>query len=156
MDWFFRYLTIKCLVLDVRYHFFEYFGRTDDWFWLDHHGSMYISFSDAHTWATSKISYILKPKVTTNQEYMSSEKTSLFHKMRSLAKNLFICKFTRHEVSYRRSLVGNLTWSHLKVHGPICEDGWWYHSLTSHQHQKGHTVPKQVIMIATSIQVATV
>ncbi len=32
---------------------------------------------------------------------------------------------------------------------------WWYHSLTAHQHQKGHTVPKQV-MIATSIQVATV
>ncbi len=30
---------------------------------------------------------------------------------------------------------------------------WWYHSLTAHQHQKGHTVPKQVIMIATSIQV---
>ncbi len=29
-------------------------------------------------------------------------------------------------------------------------------SLTAHQHQKGHTVPKQVIMIATSIQVATV
>ncbi len=28
--------------------------------------------------------------------------------------------------------------------------------LTAHQHQKGHTVPKQVIMIATSIQVATV
>ncbi len=33
---------------------------------------------------------------------------------------------------------------------------WWYHGLTAHQHQKGHTVPKQVIMIATSIQVATV
>ncbi len=33
---------------------------------------------------------------------------------------------------------------------------WWYHSLTAHQHQKGHTVPKQVIMVATSIQVATV
>ncbi len=33
---------------------------------------------------------------------------------------------------------------------------WWYHSLTAHQHQKGHTVPKQVIMIATSIQVTTV
>ncbi len=33
---------------------------------------------------------------------------------------------------------------------------WWYHTLTAHQHQKGHTVPKQVIMIATSIQVATV
>ncbi len=33
---------------------------------------------------------------------------------------------------------------------------WWYHSLTARQHQKGHTVPKQVIMIATSIQVATV
>ncbi len=32
---------------------------------------------------------------------------------------------------------------------------WWYHSLTAHQHQKGHTVPKQVIMIATSIQVAS-
>ncbi len=31
-----------------------------------------------------------------------------------------------------------------------------YQSLTTHQHQKGHTVPKQVIMIATSIQVATV
>ncbi len=28
--------------------------------------------------------------------------------------------------------------------------------LTAHQHQKGHTVPKQVIMIATSIQAATV
>ncbi len=28
--------------------------------------------------------------------------------------------------------------------------------LTAHQHQKGHTVPKQVIIIATSIQVATV
>ncbi len=33
---------------------------------------------------------------------------------------------------------------------------WWYHSLTAHQHQNGHTVPKEVIMIATSIQVATV
>ncbi len=33
---------------------------------------------------------------------------------------------------------------------------WWYHSLMAHQHQKGHTVPKQVIMIATSIEVATV
>ncbi len=33
---------------------------------------------------------------------------------------------------------------------------WWYHSLMAHQHQKGHTVPKQVIMIARSIQVATV
>ncbi len=33
---------------------------------------------------------------------------------------------------------------------------WWYHSLTAHQHQMGHTVPKQVIMIATLIQVATV
>ncbi len=32
----------------------------------------------------------------------------------------------------------------------------WYHSLTAHQHQKGHTVPKQVIIIVTSIQVATV
>ncbi len=32
----------------------------------------------------------------------------------------------------------------------------WYQSLTAHQHQKGHTVPKQVIMIATSIQVTTV
>ncbi len=32
----------------------------------------------------------------------------------------------------------------------------WYHSLMAHQHQKSHTVPKQVIMIATSIQVATV
>ncbi len=30
------------------------------------------------------------------------------------------------------------------------------YSLTAHQHQKGHTVPKQVIMIATSIQVVTV
>ncbi len=28
-----------------------------------------------------------------------------------------------------------------------------YQSLTAHQHQKGHTVPKQVITIATSIQV---
>ncbi len=27
-----------------------------------------------------------------------------------------------------------------------------YHSLTAHQHQKGHTVPKEVIMIAKSIQ----
>ncbi len=26
-----------------------------------------------------------------------------------------------------------------------------YHSLTANQHQEGHTVPKQVIMIATSI-----
>ncbi len=33
---------------------------------------------------------------------------------------------------------------------------WLYHILTAHQHQKGHTAPKQVIMIATSIQVATV
>ncbi len=33
---------------------------------------------------------------------------------------------------------------------------WWYHSLMPHQHEKGHTVPKQVIMIATSIQVTTV
>ncbi len=35
----------------------------------------------------------------------------------------------------------------------------FYQSLTAHQHQKGHhghTVPKQVIMIALSIQVATV
>ncbi len=32
---------------------------------------------------------------------------------------------------------------------------WWYHSLTAQQHQKGHTVPKQVA-IATSIQVFTV
>ena len=31
-----------------------------------------------------------------------------------------------------------------------------YQSLMVHQHQKGHTVPKQVIMIAMSIQVATV
>ncbi len=31
-----------------------------------------------------------------------------------------------------------------------------YHSLTAHQHQKGHTVPKQVIMIAMSIQVTIV
>ncbi len=31
-----------------------------------------------------------------------------------------------------------------------------YQSLTAHQHQKGHTVPKQVITIATSIQVTTV
>ncbi len=35
----------------------------------------------------------------------------------------------------------------------VCE---WYQSLTTHQHQKGRSVPKQVIMIATSIQVATV
>ncbi len=33
---------------------------------------------------------------------------------------------------------------------------WWYHSLTAHQHQKGDTVPKQVIVVATAIQVATV
>ncbi len=39
----------------------------------------------------------------------------------------------------------------------FCGSCWlWYHILTAHQHQKGHTVPKQVIMIATSIQVATV
>ncbi len=31
-----------------------------------------------------------------------------------------------------------------------------YQSLTAHQHQKGHTVPKQVITIATSIQVTKV
>ncbi len=31
-----------------------------------------------------------------------------------------------------------------------------YQRLTAHQHQTGHTVPKQMIMIATSIQVATV
>ena len=31
-----------------------------------------------------------------------------------------------------------------------------YQSLTAHQHQKGHTVPKQVITIATLIQVTTV
>ncbi len=31
-----------------------------------------------------------------------------------------------------------------------------YQSLTAHQHQKGHTVPKQVMTITTSIQVATV
>ncbi len=31
-----------------------------------------------------------------------------------------------------------------------------YQSLTAHQHQKGHTVPKQVITIRTSIQVTTV
>ena len=39
------------------------------------------------------------------------------------------------------------------------ENVWWwwcYHSLTAHQHQKDHTVPKQEIMIAKSIQVATV
>ncbi len=50
--------------------------------------------------------------------------------------------------------------------------GWWrcspcgvhelgrvrecYQSFTAHQHQKGHTVPKQVITIAMSIQVFTV
>ncbi len=38
----------------------------------------------------------------------------------------------------------------------ISQQWWWYHSLTAHQHQKGHTVQKQVIMIASSIQVATV
>ncbi len=38
----------------------------------------------------------------------------------------------------------------------LCSGWCWYHSLTAHQHQKGHTVPKQVIMIATSIQVTTV
>ncbi len=42
----------------------------------------------------------------------------------------------------------------------ICNATEWvsecYQSLTAHQHQKGHTVPKQVIMIATSIQVVTV
>ncbi len=31
-----------------------------------------------------------------------------------------------------------------------------FQSLTAHQHQRGHTVPKQVITIAKSIQVATV
>ncbi len=31
---------------------------------------------------------------------------------------------------------------------------WWNHGLTAQKHRKGHTVPKQVIMIATSIQVA--
>ncbi len=31
-----------------------------------------------------------------------------------------------------------------------------YQSFTAHQHQKGHTVPKQVITIAMSIQVFTV
>ncbi len=31
-----------------------------------------------------------------------------------------------------------------------------YQSLTAHQHQKGHTVPKQVITIAMLIQVTTV
>ncbi len=31
-----------------------------------------------------------------------------------------------------------------------------YQSLTAHQHQKGHTMPKQVITIPTSIQVDTV
>ena len=36
---------------------------------------------------------------------------------------------------------------------PVCV---CYQSLTAHQHQKGHTVPKQVITIATSIQVTTV
>ncbi len=35
----------------------------------------------------------------------------------------------------------------------VCE---CYQSLTAHQHQKGHTVPKQVITVATSIQVTTV
>ena len=35
----------------------------------------------------------------------------------------------------------------------VCE---CYQRLTAHQHQKGHTVPKQVITIASSIQVATV
>ncbi len=49
------------------------------------------------------------------------------------------------------------TEEHLLEHTRIAE---WvsecYQSLTAHQHQKGQTVPKQVIMIATSIQVATV
>ncbi len=31
-----------------------------------------------------------------------------------------------------------------------------YQSFTAHQHQKGHTVPKQVTTTATSIQVTTV
>ncbi len=31
-----------------------------------------------------------------------------------------------------------------------------YQSLTAHQHQKGYTVPKQLLMLATSIEVATV
>ncbi len=34
--------------------------------------------------------------------------------------------------------------------------GECYQSLTAHQHQNGHTVPNEVIMIATSIQVTTV
>ncbi len=37
-----------------------------------------------------------------------------------------------------------------------CEVSECYQSLTAHQHQKGHTMPKQVITIATSIQVFTV
>ncbi len=41
-------------------------------------------------------------------------------------------------------------WSSLKWNGMLKH--WWYHSLTAHQHQKGHTVPKPVIMIAKSIQ----
>ncbi len=28
--------------------------------------------------------------------------------------------------------------------GECCGWWWWYQSLTAHQHQKGHTVPKQV------------
>ncbi len=42
------------------------------------------------------------------------------------------------------------------VNYSMSEWWWWYHILMAHQHKKGHTVPKQVIMIATSIQVATV
>ncbi len=43
-----------------------------------------------------------------------------------------------------------------KRHTTLVQMNGWNHSLTAHQLQKGHTMPKQVIMIATSIQVATV
>ncbi len=54
-------------------------------------------------------------------------------------------------LSKKRTRLGNRHAANLMEWVSEC-----YQSLTEHQHQNGHTVPKQVIMIATSIQVATV
>ncbi len=50
-----------------------------------------------------------------------------------------------------------------KIMKMACDQTWYeipvsecYQSLMAHQHQKGHTVPKQVITIAMSIHVSTV
>ncbi len=62
---------------------------------------------------------------------------------------LFIIKFG----SDRIKTVGRVAFWNFHPHVWVSE---CYQSLTAHQHQKGHTVSKQVITIATSIQVTTV